>query len=344
MSGMVRSSAATLATTFALVFGLAHCAADTDGKVEQAVGEGSIRAHFQAHHGQYVVAELGGGGDVNANRAGAGPWETFAIEDVNGGELRGGDVVRIRTHDGTHYLSAFRGGGGSLNARSTSAWGGEFLLERVAGQGAIHSGDEVALRTLRDFYVVAEEGGGREVLANRTARGPWETFKITLPDEPPPPPPAQPTPPGPQPPPGQPSAGPRTPDPPAGKRLPLPNERAVVDAVAAEHPDWLLNSCQKTGGTWQFLDAVVDRLRQKDTRWGYNWKRGNVGDPSMDVVDYHFGAGPDEGSPEVYVVDVIGGHCPGPTDPPPRTAFGDVTAFPINYTTPGALWTGRGRF
>ncbi len=66
--------------------------------------------------------------------------------------------------------------------------------------------------------------------------------------------------------------------------------------MAAARPDLLRNSCQEHGGSWAFMDAVVDTLRTYDTRWGYNWKRGNVGDPSMDVIDYHWGAGRDEGS------------------------------------------------
>jgi hypothetical protein len=116
---------------------------------------------------------------------------------------------------------------------------------------------------------------------------------------------------------------------------PLPDMSAVVRQVHDENPDLIRQSCQDTGGNWAFLDAVVDRLRQTDDRWGYNWKRGVIGDPSEDVVDYHWGDGPREGSPDTYVVDVIAGHC----GDDPQPAFIDVTL-------PGVLglWTGRGRF
>ena len=60
------------------------------------------------------------------------------------------------------------------------------------------------------------------------------------------------------------------------------------------------------------MDRVVDALRLEDTRWGYNWKRGVVGDPSLDVIVYNYSAGPDEGNPNVYAVDILGGHC-GPS-------------------------------
>jgi hypothetical protein len=133
--------------------------------------------------------------------------------------------------------------------------------------------------------------------------------------------------------------GPRTPDPAPGTRLPLPNMSHIVREVAGTHADLLRHSCQEHGGSWDFMDAVVDRLRQFDSRWGYNWKRGNVGDPSMDVVDYHWGAGPDEGSTQVYIIDIIGGHC----GPSPVPVWNDVTQITYEGNTVGR-WTSRGRF
>jgi hypothetical protein len=133
--------------------------------------------------------------------------------------------------------------------------------------------------------------------------------------------------------------GGRTPDP-QGGRLPLPGYGAnVVNAVAAANPGLLRNSCQSHGGSWQFMDLVVDTLRTYDTRWGYNGKRGNVNDPSHDVVTYHHGAGADQGSTQVYIIDIIGGHCgsnPSPT-------WIDVTDATFNGGTIGR-WISRGRF
>ena len=133
--------------------------------------------------------------------------------------------------------------------------------------------------------------------------------------------------------------GGRTPDP-QGGRLPLPGYGAgVVQAVARANPALLANSCQDHGGSWAFMDAVVDTLRTYDTRWGYNGKRGNVNDPSHDVVTYHHGPGPDFGSTDVYIIDTIGGHCganPSPT-------WIDVTDVTFNSGTVGR-WISRGRF
>jgi hypothetical protein len=134
-------------------------------------------------------------------------------------------------------------------------------------------------------------------------------------------------------------SGARAPDPPSGQLLPLPQMAWVVEEVARQYPAALRDSCQEHGGTWEFMDRLVDRLRQVDTRWGYNWKRGTLGDPSMDVVAYNYGAGRDEGTTDVYIVDVIVGHC---GDHPGPSWFDQTDATKAG----GSLgrWTGRGRF
>ena len=95
----------------------------------------------------------------------------------------------------------------------------------------------------------------------------------------------------------------RTPDPAPGTRLPAPNMSHIVFQIAAQFPNALRNSCQPDGGSWEFMDRLVDALRLEDTRWGYNWKRGNVGDPSLDVVVYNYTAQPDEGNPNVWAFE-----------------------------------------
>jgi IPT/TIG domain len=109
----------------------------------------------------------------------------------------------------------------------------------------------------------------------------------------------------------------RTPDPPAGQLLPVPDMFWVVVEVANQYPGALRNSCQDAGGSWEFLDRVVSRLREFDTRWGYNCKRGNCPDISQDVVAYHAGAGPEvNGVLQTRTVDIVSGHCgpnPGPS-------------------------------
>ena len=83
----------------------------------------------------------------------------------------------------------------------------------------------------------------------------------------------------------------------------------VVAQVAAQRPGDLQNSC----ATNTFMFEVVAELRRRfqTNRWGLNWKRGVLGDPSQDIVTYY--AGP-EGTPmrnstDVRLYDMIGGHC-----------------------------------
>jgi hypothetical protein len=130
----------------------------------------------------------------------------------------------------------------------------------------------------------------------------------------------------------------RTPNPTSG-RLPIPSYGAsVVSQVASQRPDLLARSCQDHGGTWEFMDLLVDTLRLQDTRWGYNGKRGNANDPSQDIVAYNYGSRPDEGTTDVYIIDVMLSHCGSPSP-----AWIDQTDITIRSGTIGR-WTSRGRF
>ncbi|WP_239490302.1 Ig-like domain-containing protein [Luteitalea sp. TBR-22] len=135
----------------------------------------------------------------------------------------------------------------------------------------------------------------------------------------------------------------RTADPPAGQRLPLPDVRAFIQQKNAERPELMAQSCpggvKYRNNPW--LDYIVDELRKVDTRWGYNAKptRGpsdNGGLPVIaagDEIAYHYGPGPDQGSPDVHLVDILAGHCGTPS----------LTWRVFTGEEPG-IWTGVGRF
>jgi Bacterial Ig-like domain (group 2) len=128
----------------------------------------------------------------------------------------------------------------------------------------------------------------------------------------------------------------RTPDPPPGQRLPKPDESALIVQLFNERPDLVARSCQPESGgtgTWEYMEFVVDRLRLKDTRWGFNSRRGVVGDVARDEVAYHWGSGPDDGSRDTYAWDIMVSHCG--TNPSP--SWQDVSDL-------GTLWASRGRF
>jgi hypothetical protein len=142
-----------------------------------------------------------------------------------------------------------------------------------------------------------------------------------------------------------PTAGPRTPDPAPGQRLPMPDVQAYIMQRAAARPDLLLNQSCPTGFKYvndPWLDYMVDGLRTLDTRWGYNGKptrtaADNGGNPVIaagDEIAYHYGAGPDQNSPDVYLIDILVGHC-GPTP--------SITYRVFTGEEPG-FWTSAGRF
>lgn len=109
---------------------------------------------------------------------------------------------------------------------------------------------------------------------------------------------------------------------PGETRKPKPNGFPTVIAIATQFPNLLRRSCQEHGEGWEFQDRVTDALRLTDGRWGYNAKRGNMNDPSMDVVSYFYANGDNiNNRHEVYIFDFIGGHCGSN----PSAIWNDVT-------------------
>ncbi|MCP3063716.1 M12 family metallopeptidase [Myxococcus sp. K38C18041901] len=140
---------------------------------------------LRASNGNYVVAENGGGGTVNANRTAVGEWERLRLMDRNGDSLMSGDTVYLQTHNG-NYIQALNGGGSRTNATPTAP--GEWESFRITKRSGniltpINTGDSVALEIgglLTTYYMVAEFGGGDIVNIDRTAVGAWEQFIITF--------------------------------------------------------------------------------------------------------------------------------------------------------------------
>ncbi len=135
-----------------------------------------------------------------------------------------------------------------------------------------------------------------------------------------------------------------TPNPTGGGRLPIPSIVDVIQQFTAANPGLLQASCPNPNSKYTrnpYIDALVDRLRQIDQRFGYNSKptRGpadNGGQPVViagDEIAYHFGADPPEGSANTYLIDVISGHCGNPSLTYRDFTFGEF-----------GLWTGAGRF
>lgn len=103
---------------------------------------------------------------------------------------------------------------------------------------------------------------------------------------------------------------PREPDPAPGQALPTPGYAlSIVQQIGAQYDGELQQSCKEHGGNNRWLFRLVNALRQRDKRWGLNWKRANEGDMSQDIVTYNWSSDPDEGTFNTRVYDVIGNHC-----------------------------------
>jgi len=105
--------------------------------------------------------------------------------------------------------------------------------------------------------------------------------------------------------------------------IPLPAYgEAVTKNVALSNATLLANSCQEKFGeiAWAFLDKVVQELRfhAGDQRWGYLCKDASCSKTARDVVAYRASSG----NIGIWIVDVIGNHCPGPNDPAPAFRWG----------------------
>jgi len=98
-----------------------------------------------------------------------------------------------------------------------------------------------------------------------------------------------------------------------GAVIPLPTYgETVVRQLAAANPSLLANSCQETFGevAWRFLDLVIATLQLQDQRWGYLCKDDACSKIARDIVAYRASAG----VTGIWIVDVIGNHCPAPGD------------------------------
>jgi hypothetical protein len=121
---------------------------------------------FRASNGQYVCAEEGGGGAVNADRDAAGPWETFKRQPQPDGRF-------AYQSDRGSYLTAIGGGGAAL-------WCDQITVGPFQCFSEMRVNGGIALQSANGHFMCAEEGGGGEVNVTRSAVGLWETFNTPV--------------------------------------------------------------------------------------------------------------------------------------------------------------------
>ena len=86
-----------------------------------------------------------------------------------------------------------------------------------------------------------------------------------------------------------------------------------------------------------YIDYMVARLRQFDPRFGYNAKPTRPQYNAIvagDEIAYHWGSDAPEGSPNVYLIDTLGGHC----------TFGRETVDFRPFFDEYGRWTAAGAF
>ena len=154
--------------------------------------DGDLKAAFLSNaHGRYLVAEGNGGGIVNADRATAGPWETFAIHDLNGGKLQSTDTIYLTTSSSWFLCAdAIRTGRNSFrwaldaNRRRGDTWERMTIYKLNAARlaagvyetvgGDIVDGDSVAIASWAGKWMVAEASGAANI--DRDNVNAWEVF------------------------------------------------------------------------------------------------------------------------------------------------------------------------
>ncbi len=100
------------------------------------------RAARRAPHREWAVRlrRGGGGGQLVANRATVGPWETFTIvhADLSMGEIASGQGVILRTANG-QFLCAEGGGGREVLTDRTSIGAWETFMVEVESPPAVEA-------------------------------------------------------------------------------------------------------------------------------------------------------------------------------------------------------------
>ena len=114
----------------------------------------------------------------------------------------------------------------------------------------------------------------------------------------------------------------------------------IVQRAADEHPEKLAAAWDPVNRRWiesnkEFLDIVIDALREVDARWGYNCVRGDCNRISIDAAAYYRGAGTErdaQRSTDVAIIDFLAGAPDGST---PRPAWTDITEETRRHNTIG---------
>lgn len=140
------------------------------------------RVCFKTYDQQHYLTGQANATQLNASATSCGGAAIHTLLDENGGVLKHGDSVFVRTISSWFYTAD---PGGALGSFRTWPLGFErFTIVRADGEGNVVPGDKIGLRSTHQTYIVAEGGGGQIVRVNRSAMGAWETFTLSFPAAP----------------------------------------------------------------------------------------------------------------------------------------------------------------
>lgn len=134
--------------------------------------------HLKSYSNEYLTAEGGGGRELRANRDAPRTWETFTLINRSGRTdgFQTGDLVNFQVWNNKFVSADDRA---VLAQNNRSLLNGLFTIREASGATNITHGDRVTFQASSNGkYLVAEDGGGREVLANRDQPRAWETFVL----------------------------------------------------------------------------------------------------------------------------------------------------------------------
>ena len=84
-----------------------------------------------------------------------------------------------------------------------------------------------------------------------------------------------------------------------------PNLKHIVDRIAEQCPEQVqaLSDGTNWTGNLDFLDLLIEALREEDSRWGYSFWDGQTW--SSDMIGYYRGTGDPYGSNDILILDYI---------------------------------------
>lgn len=123
---------------------------------------------LRTNSGANFVATPGGpGATCGAGSTGFGPWETFGLNDINGGNLISGDIVAFKAMNGTWLrVSGTSVLGDGASSATTDC---RFTIFKISGSAGtqVMNGDVVRLRSVSTGnYLHAVGGGGGSLLCD----------------------------------------------------------------------------------------------------------------------------------------------------------------------------------